>query len=231
VGTTFLDYVEEPWSLSAGNTLPAVPFADASTIARFALTGNPGGDETPTWAPNGDFVAFTRPTGGNRDIWVVRPDGMDLRPLTTAAGGELHPSWQPGSTSEADKVDGHTHPGPVARGDSGDNSNDSGPQEQQRPARTSPGLSIRRARWRGRRVSVLGRSVAGLAGRLRVRFRCGGGARRRTDALVLSSRGQFRATLRTKRACRRVRRGVIVATYGGDAHYTAQRVGRPVRRR
>ena len=66
-GTTYLDYVEEPWSADVLETTvtPPVPFANPSAIARYALTGNPGGDSDAVWAPNGDQVAFDRTTAGD----------------------------------------------------------------------------------------------------------------------------------------------------------------------
>lgn len=244
VGTTYLDYVEEPWSPTAGGTVtPAVPFADPSAISRFALTGDPGGDGGPVWAPNGQLVAFSRTTAANSDIWVVLADGTQPRPLTSGSAPERHPSWQPGSESSVDKVGGHTHPGPVSRRGPGGGgpqttsggSTGAGPGASTAPrprsaVRRSPRLKIGRVRWRGHKVRVSGRA-ARLAGRIRVTFSCGRRASQRTTRRVASTRGRFRLTLRVRRSCRRVRRGTVVMTYRGDSRHTSGRVSRRVRRR
>ena len=54
-----------------------------------------GEDHTPTWSPDGSQIAFTRgiPDGGDEDIFVVNADGSALTQLTTATGGDSHPSW------------------------------------------------------------------------------------------------------------------------------------------
>lgn len=93
-GTTYLDYVEEPWTQAdSGPVTPAVPFAGPSAITRFPLTGDPGGDSGPVWAPNGDLVAFSRTAADNSDIWRCWPTGRvcggsrALRPrICTRAG-------------------------------------------------------------------------------------------------------------------------------------------------
>jgi len=50
-------------------------------------------------AGNGDFfrsaLAFTRKTGQSRDIWVVRPQGRDLKQVTYLGGSSISPSWSP----------------------------------------------------------------------------------------------------------------------------------------
>ncbi len=46
---------------------------------------------------NGDFfrsaVAFTKKTGDSRDIWVVRPQGRDLKQVTYLGGSSISPAW------------------------------------------------------------------------------------------------------------------------------------------
>jgi len=169
LGTTFLDFVEEPWTLAADGiaTEPAVPFADGLARERFALTGDPGGDNAPMWSPSGGRVTFERTTDGNTDVWTVRPDGTDLRRLTGRAGFDGRPSWQPDQESSVDRVGGHTNPGPASRNPKGPGPGGQGPGGEQR---RSPRLAIRGATWRGRRIVVAGRAASDLAGRLRVKF-------------------------------------------------------------
>jgi hypothetical protein len=231
-GTTYLDYVEEPWREDATRTTtPPVPFANPSAIARFPLSGDPGGDSGGVWAPNGDLVAFTRTTAANSDIWVMDANGANLRRLTSAAGPDLGPSWQPGQESSVDKVGGHTSPGPVTRGNRGAGKGPGGPGGGQSAQRGSPRLTITRARWSARKVRVAGRTAPRLQGRLRLTFRCGRRSSRRSARLVLPRGGRFGTTLPARLRCRRARRGVVTVVYGGDAHYTADHVSRRVRRR
>src|SRR5829696_7078246 len=162
-GTTFLDFVEEPWTLAADGlaTEPAVPFAQGVAHERFTLTGDPGGDSAPVWSPAGDRVAFERTTNGNTDVWTVRPDGTDLRRLTTRTGLDGRPSWQPDQESSVDRVGGHTNPGPASRNPKGPGPGGQGPGGEQR---RSLRLAIRGATWRGRRIVVAGRAASDLAG-------------------------------------------------------------------
>ena len=56
-------------------------------------------DNFPSWSPKGDLIAFTRRSRGTEDydydIFTMRPDGTDVRRLTTAAGNDSHSSWSP----------------------------------------------------------------------------------------------------------------------------------------
>lgn len=50
-----------------------------------------------TWSPSGSHIAFTGSgtASGDREIYVMRPDGQDLRRLTIRLGYDSHPSWSP----------------------------------------------------------------------------------------------------------------------------------------
>jgi tol-pal system beta propeller repeat protein TolB len=55
---------------------------------------------TPDWSPQGDLIAFTRGrvfAGGSTDneIYVVRPDGSDVRNVTQHPANDALPSWSP----------------------------------------------------------------------------------------------------------------------------------------
>ena len=51
-------------------------------------------DNLPFWSPDGSLIAFTRKHEGNNfDIYTIRPDGSDLRQLTTTPANDAHAVW------------------------------------------------------------------------------------------------------------------------------------------
>ncbi len=51
-------------------------------------------DNVPYWSPDGERILFTRKHEGNNfDIFTIRPDGSDLRRLTTSAANDAHAFW------------------------------------------------------------------------------------------------------------------------------------------
>jgi Tol biopolymer transport system component len=52
-------------------------------------------DNFPAWSPAGGAIEFTRAIDGAYDIFSVRPDGTNLRRLTTAPGNDAHGVWSP----------------------------------------------------------------------------------------------------------------------------------------
>ena len=48
-------------------------------------------NETPTWAPSGDRIAFA---SGDNDIVTVRPDGSDPVDVTTGGTAGDNIGWQ-----------------------------------------------------------------------------------------------------------------------------------------
>lgn len=60
-----------------------------------------GYDNLPLWSPDGSRILFTRGTKigntkwSNFDIYTVRPDGRDLRRLTTTQASDGHAVWTP----------------------------------------------------------------------------------------------------------------------------------------
>ncbi|BBB01261.1 hypothetical protein RVR_8577 [Actinacidiphila reveromycinica] len=51
-------------------------------------------DNLPDWSPDGRRIVFTRRTSGaNFDIYTIRPDGGDLRLLTTSGANDAHAVW------------------------------------------------------------------------------------------------------------------------------------------
>jgi Tol biopolymer transport system component len=51
-------------------------------------------DNVPGWSPSQDLIVFTRKqTDGNFDIYTIKPDGSDLKRLTTFPGSDAHAVW------------------------------------------------------------------------------------------------------------------------------------------
>lgn len=51
-------------------------------------------DNLPGWSPDGRRIVFTRRmSGANFDIFTIRPDGSDLRQLTTSGANDGHAVW------------------------------------------------------------------------------------------------------------------------------------------
>jgi Tol biopolymer transport system component len=51
-------------------------------------------DNLPFWSPDGKLISFTRKHEGNNfDIYTIKPDGTDLRQLTTSPANDAHAFW------------------------------------------------------------------------------------------------------------------------------------------
>ncbi|HQR29645.1 MAG TPA: hypothetical protein PLL32_04485 [Anaeromyxobacteraceae bacterium] len=55
-------------------------------------------DVTPSWSPDGRWIAFTSYRGGDIAIWKMRPDGSNAVQLTQGEGDDYFPSWSPDGT-------------------------------------------------------------------------------------------------------------------------------------
>ena len=76
-----------------GDTAEGLRIVDlADETVRTLTTGY---DNFPAWSPAGDLIVFSRLADGDFDIFSIRPDGTDLRQLTTTPGGDSHPAWSP----------------------------------------------------------------------------------------------------------------------------------------
>jgi len=78
---------------STGNLVVADVQADGITVANTTTivpqAGGTGRPAYPSFSPGGEWLTFGRPTSGSRSsgngtLWMVRPDGQDLKQLTAA---------------------------------------------------------------------------------------------------------------------------------------------------
>lgn len=56
---------------------------------------DPGGHIEPVWSPVADIICLAVQRGEQFEIFKMRSDGSDLRPLTSGPGSKTRPSWSP----------------------------------------------------------------------------------------------------------------------------------------
>ena len=68
---------------------------DGSGLHRVPISLEPGtGALNPSWSPDGAWIVVSLQRAEVSGIFVVHPDGTDLRPVTGASGVQgQHPDW------------------------------------------------------------------------------------------------------------------------------------------
>lgn len=59
------------------------------------LTADDLEDYSPSWSPDGKWIAFTKGDASNYDIWIINVDTREQRRLTTAPQRDESPFWSP----------------------------------------------------------------------------------------------------------------------------------------
>ena len=98
---------------SVGGENYEIYVGDLGTGAVTRLTDTPGSDAWPAWSPDGSTIAFSSqrddcevirttpecwragPDDEHRDVWLISPDGLNLRRVTTEIGQFV--TWSPDS--------------------------------------------------------------------------------------------------------------------------------------
>lgn len=69
---------------------------NANGTGQTRLTFAPGNDVYSDWSPDGSKIAFDSSRDGNREIYIMNPDGSEQNNLTNnSLGDDLHPTWSP----------------------------------------------------------------------------------------------------------------------------------------
>jgi TolB protein len=69
--------------------------APSPTDAAIRLTRNVASDADPAWSPDGRWVAFDSNREGSPHIFVMDPDGGQVRSLTRGSWNDTMPDWSP----------------------------------------------------------------------------------------------------------------------------------------
>ncbi len=67
-----------------------------------SITSSPGHNRAPRWSPDGRHIAFQSDRSGRMEVWLIRPDGTDLRQIAASPDGPSRsPVWSPDGTTLA----------------------------------------------------------------------------------------------------------------------------------
>jgi len=90
------------WTKGKGRDIYVVNLITGE-VRRLTRTGEDGMDNSNvTWSRNNEIAFSSGPKdGGQRDLYLIKPDGTGLRRLTSTPYNEIMPSWSPDGTKLA----------------------------------------------------------------------------------------------------------------------------------
>jgi TolB protein len=65
------------------------------TSPRDLTPNTPEFDGDPAWSPGGSRIAFTSRRDGNKEIYLMNPDGTGLLNITNNRADDFDPTWSP----------------------------------------------------------------------------------------------------------------------------------------
>jgi hypothetical protein len=74
------------------NFLQGIVLLDVASGEKQLIAGTQAGDYHPLWSPDGQWLAFNR---GNNGVYILRPDGSELRQVADATRIRFLAGWQP----------------------------------------------------------------------------------------------------------------------------------------
>ncbi|HEY0797121.1 MAG TPA: Tol-Pal system beta propeller repeat protein TolB [Acidisarcina sp.] len=80
---------------------------ELNRLINFAATG--GTTLSPAWSSNGESLAFSSSRTGDPEIYISDATGNGARRLTSFAGPDVSPTWNPKTNSQIAWVSGRTH--------------------------------------------------------------------------------------------------------------------------
>ncbi|NEX18980.1 hypothetical protein G3480_01385 [Thiorhodococcus mannitoliphagus] len=92
------------WAFDPTNSAQSLKTIKLDGTAETTIVRAPGHVDCPAWRPDGGYIAAAAEIDDNWDIWIIRPDGSDLRRLTSDPAMETNPLWSPDGTTIAYKV-------------------------------------------------------------------------------------------------------------------------------
>ena len=91
-GSAILFYGQVGENFSGADILSVSPQGEALQN----LTNDVEPDWQPDMSPDGERIVYARGPGDPLDLWTMRPDGTDQRPLHMHPGRDEQPKWRPG---------------------------------------------------------------------------------------------------------------------------------------
>ena len=84
------------WDLTLGERNSEIFVSQADGTGEMNISNNAAFDGWPVWSPDGTLIAFASNRAGPANVgqlYVMTPDGLDLRRITTGPQGYAQPAW------------------------------------------------------------------------------------------------------------------------------------------